>query len=104
MHQALLPVRPQPGFSHTEASCEGLGWCENDSPAGPACANMRIMSTIDTKTDIDDLLSTVDSTPEPGHDQWFREKVQDTLKKKAAGQMTYRSLDDVADDLGLNAR
>lgn len=62
------------------------------------------MNSVDAKTTIDELIGSPDVKVDPTHDAWFREKVQATLEKKARGEMTYRSLDDVAADLGFNAR
>ena len=62
------------------------------------------MSSIDAKIAIDELTGSPDAKADTAHDAWFRGKVQATLDKKARGEMTYRSLDDVAADLGFNAR
>ena len=62
------------------------------------------MSEIDQSTDLDELTGNTGEAPTPGHDAWFRGKVRESLDKKAAGKMSYRSLDEVAADYGLNAR
>lgn len=50
-------------------------------------------------------LMTNDRGPvEPGHDAWFRRAVRATLYKKAVGEMTYRSLDDVIARFGFDER
>ncbi|WP_299629500.1 hypothetical protein [uncultured Tateyamaria sp.] len=50
------------------------------------------------------MTSETGQQPENGHDAWVRRQVQQTLDKKARGEMTYHTLDDVADELGFNAR
>ncbi|MFN3608998.1 MAG: hypothetical protein ACK4Y9_08035 [Hyphomonas sp.] len=37
-----------------------------------------------------------DFTATPEHDAWLRAEIRKTLEAKAEGQMTYRSLEDVA--------
>ena len=63
---------------------------------------MDVMSGTDVKTAIEELTGSQET--DPAYEAWFRAKVQDTLDKKARGEMTYRSLEDVAADLGFNAR
>lgn len=52
----------------------------------------------------DFLSPNADREPEPGHDRWFRDEVEATLAREKAGRLKYRSLDDVAEDFGFNAR
>ena len=49
-------------------------------------------------------MTVIDDRPEPGHDEWFRQKVQATLDKKESGKMKYTSLAKVAARYGFNAR
>ncbi|MEM7173277.1 MAG: hypothetical protein AAF530_24150 [Pseudomonadota bacterium] len=62
------------------------------------------MSEISEKVVLDELTGNTGEVPTPGHDEWFRGKVRDTLDKKANGKMSYRSLDEVAANFGFNAR
>ena len=62
------------------------------------------MSRIDTKLSADDMITDNGQQPEDGHDAWVRRQIQKTLDKKARGEMIYHSLDEVADELGFNAR
>lgn len=45
-----------------------------------------------------------DFAPTPEHDAWMQAEIRKTLKAKAEGRMTYRSLDEVARRFGANAR
>ena len=62
------------------------------------------MRSVDTKIAIDELIGADDVQTDQDYDAWFRAKVQATLDAKARGEMTYRSLDEVAAELGFNAR
>ena len=62
------------------------------------------MSRIDTKIGTNEMTAETGQQPEEGHDAWVRNQVQKTLDKKARGEMTYHTLDEVADELGFNAR
>ncbi len=62
------------------------------------------MSKIEKSIGNDEMISQSDQRPVEGHDAWVRNQVQGTLDKKARGEMTYHSLEDVADELGFNAR
>lgn len=62
------------------------------------------MSSVDTKQTIKELIGADKVETDQEYEAWFRAKVQATLDAKARGEMTYRSLDDVAADLGFNAR
>ena len=45
-----------------------------------------------------------DMVSDSDHDAWVRQQIQQTLDKKARGEMTYYSFDQVADELGFNVR
>jgi hypothetical protein len=51
-----------------------------------------------------ELTTETGRPPDPGHDEWFRRQVQETLDKKKAGKLKYKSLADVAARFGFNAR
>ena len=40
----------------------------------------------------------------PEHDAWTKAQIKATLARKAAGEMTYHSLDDVMREFGFDAR
>ena len=62
------------------------------------------MTDTDVKSIIAELTGLPAANPDPVYEAWFRGKVQAALDKKARGEMTYRSLGDVASDLGFNVR
>lgn len=50
------------------------------------------------------MLSTGDNQPiTPEHRAWMNREIRATLEKKARGEMTYHSLDDVRREFGLDA-
>ena len=52
----------------------------------------------------DDLTGESASLPAPGHDEWFRDRVQKALKAKQEGKAHYKDLRAVAAKFGFNAR
>ena len=60
----------------------------------------------DTKEKVadSDWMTGEDAAPSEGHDAWFRKKVEQALAEKKAGTGKYHDLDEVARELGLNAR
>lgn len=63
------------------------------------------MSTVKNETpSIEELTTDTGGEPVPGHDEWFREKVQASLDEKAQGDAKYVSLDEVAKKFGYHAR
>lgn len=62
------------------------------------------MREIDTKS-VDEWLEPLqgdDVTAE--HDAWLRAEIDKTLAKKKSGKLGYRTLDDVMQSFGFNAR
>jgi hypothetical protein len=53
---------------------------------------------------IEEMTIDTGAPPVPGHDEWFCRQVQKTLDKKKAGNLKYRSLEEVAARFGFNAR
>ncbi len=57
----------------------------------------------DEKT-LDVLASSIKGDPSTEHEAWLKSEIEATLAKKKAGKMAYRSLDDVMNKFGFNAR
>lgn len=61
------------------------------------------MNTITDKK-LDQLLSTDDAQPiAREHREWMNRRIRQTLEKKAKGELSYKSLDQVRRELGLDA-
>ncbi len=61
------------------------------------------MDTIDDKQ-LETFLAPSDGQPiTPEHREWMNAQIRATLDKKARGEMTYHSLDDVRREFGLDA-
>lgn len=64
---------------------------------------MSNSETIDNSTQ-ELLAPLIEGEASDDHEVWMKSEIKKTLAKKAAGKMSYHSLDDVKDELGLNAR
>lgn len=64
---------------------------------------MSKSETIDKSTQ-DFLAPLIEGEASDNHEAWMKSEIKKTLAKKEAGDMSYHSLDDVKNTLGLNAR
>ncbi|MBU4527878.1 MAG: hypothetical protein KUA43_12730 [Hoeflea sp.] len=62
------------------------------------------MTQLNAKLTSDELTRDTGQQPVEGHDAWVRQQLQSRLDKKAAGDMNYSSLDEVAAEFGFDAR
>ena len=51
-----------------------------------------------------DLIGRTEGAPDPGHDAWFRKKVEASLQRSKSGKASDKTLDEVAEKFGFNAR
>ena len=65
---------------------------------------MSGMSNVEEQPSIEEMTAAEGHAPDAGHDAWVREIVERRLAKKNAGKATYRSVEDVAVEFGVDAR
>jgi hypothetical protein len=58
----------------------------------------------DAKIDVDDFVTPVrDEEITPEHRAWMNDQIRDALERKARGEMTYTSLEEVRRKFGFDA-
>jgi len=65
---------------------------------------MNIETTITDEEARDFITPKADDQMTPKHSAWVKAEIEATMKEREAGELTYRSLDDVMADFGFHAR